>query len=708
IIAGGAGSDVVLSSGRSLTIQGLIQAADRVVLQGGDGTLIANQTSLTLDNTATVKTTDAGGSITIGGTNLVYLDGEVVTTLDTQSITLRSDLGQLDLVRTSGRVSAAGQLDISGRDLLLDGVITSTYLASGATPEVRASATRNADLHGNLTATGDVNLSVGAAVEFYDNAWRMGTLTLAAQTANFGYPVSALTADQRGATFDADTALTLAASDALNVNAAVIMTTRNASSVIDLDAANIQLVGTLHAGAKVQSNAAVANADGGVVTVTATDTLKLGVTPVNGNGIAVARGANVLSTGSITLSGGSGAGNTIHAGVGLWLDSNSRVAVQNVAGTASGSITLSASKDVLIDGYVEAAQNGGTVALSAARQLELNGYVLGYASVTMSGGTSDATGISVLSGALVYKTSGSYFVDANGRLMDASGWLRNAGGDYVNEAGTVVAVADKVVGGDPVRLTGAIVDTGANGTITVSGSGTLQLDGMLGQPYKVTGGVSARPASVAIHGSSAGQTHIFADINALTSIEITGDSLNVRAGAALKTWGTNGNIEIVGTGGVLVWGESTSGAGDAATVSSTGWAHLRGDQVYIAGNVDAKNNIWLNAVKDVTVYGNVSTTLDTTSRIDVRAGLASSVSDANARVIPADDTAKTVLRASLGAGSIYMLGAGKLTTAGTLELLAGEDMVLDASAATASGTKTVSTPIISTESVTIQVVNGYN
>ncbi|MGI9133710.1 MAG: hypothetical protein ACR2I0_07175, partial [Rhodoferax sp.] len=151
IIAGGAGSDVILSSGRSLTIQGLIQAADQVRLQGGDGTLITDNTkagylSLLLDNTATVRTTDANGAITISGTNLVYLNGAISTTLGSQAITLRSDLGDLVLDRTSGRIDAAGQLTIAAVNLDLQGPIVSSYVSADAPPEVRISATHDAAL----------------------------------------------------------------------------------------------------------------------------------------------------------------------------------------------------------------------------------------------------------------------------------------------------------------------------------------------------------------------------------------------------------------------------------------------------------------------------------------------------------------------------------------------------------------------------------
>ena len=109
VIARGAGSDVEIRSARSLAIQGLVQASDDIVLHGGDGTRVTDANasgylSLNLYNTATVRTMDAGGSITLSGTNLVWLDGAVQTDLASQAIALRSDQGDLVLNRTSGRV----------------------------------------------------------------------------------------------------------------------------------------------------------------------------------------------------------------------------------------------------------------------------------------------------------------------------------------------------------------------------------------------------------------------------------------------------------------------------------------------------------------------------------------------------------------------------------------------------------------------------
>ncbi|MFM8546432.1 MAG: hypothetical protein ACKODB_02225, partial [Betaproteobacteria bacterium] len=124
VIAGGSGSDIVLGSSRSLTVLGTIQAADRVELRGGDGQRISSGSltitdaatgatstlqgfySLIIQNTAKIVTTDAGGSVTLVGTNKVLIDGAVLTQQSTVPVVIESELGLLNLNRSSGRIDA--------------------------------------------------------------------------------------------------------------------------------------------------------------------------------------------------------------------------------------------------------------------------------------------------------------------------------------------------------------------------------------------------------------------------------------------------------------------------------------------------------------------------------------------------------------------------------------------------------------------------
>ncbi|MEX8493277.1 MAG: hypothetical protein AB3X43_04715, partial [Sphaerotilus sp.] len=260
IIARGAGSDVIIRSARSLVVEGLIEAADQVILHGGDGTLIDDSTtsgheSLRLQNTARVITNDAGGSIALSGTNQVFLDGAVQTVRADQTITLRSDLGLLTLNRTSGRVLAAGQLDIAARDLVIDGPITSTYRRSDSLPEVRLVALDSLALGGNLTAAGAVVAQAGGGLGMLDSAWRAGSIDLKARQIDFGSALDVPEARRRGATVEAETALDITATDQLTVNAATQLVTSAARSTLNVQAGQVLIAGTVYAGARTDRGA---------------------------------------------------------------------------------------------------------------------------------------------------------------------------------------------------------------------------------------------------------------------------------------------------------------------------------------------------------------------------------------------------------------------------------------------------------------------
>ncbi|MBF0170377.1 MAG: hypothetical protein HQK87_04705, partial [Nitrospinae bacterium] len=699
VLAHGAGRDVTIRSGRSLTIEGLIEANDQVRLTGGDGTLVttpgaSGYRSFTLANTATVRTLDAGGGITLTGTNQVYLDGTVETSLANQTISLSSSQGELILNRTSGRINAAGQLDISARDMVLDGPVISTFVAGNATAEIRLSAVRDAYLNGNLTTAsqGDVSVSVGRSLSMIDSAWSAGSFTVAATDVTLGDGAG------RGVTLDAGSALTMNLAGKLQVHQGVLLTTRNANSTIDLAAGDINVAGTLFAGARVSGGAAIANADGADLRVTAANTLRLG------NGSV---GGNAQATGNVTLMGGSGASNLAYRGAGLWIDNRSTVASANVAASASGTITLEGRRDLRIDGFVNATRSGGIVNVAADHLLTLTGMIQGHTSVNLTGGVRDATGLTVESAALVYKRNsslnnvnqGTYFVDDQDRWMDASGNLvLDDAGNFMSEtsSGAFASISDQQ-GGEPIRLTGAVVDTGDGGTIRIQGFGTMRLDGMFGQPYKTgsTPPVAVHVGTVRILGSSTGQTLVYGDINAENLIEITGQTLTVAEGAAFKSWA--GDIDIVAGGNLLIQSNQT-GLGNAMLDAKES-VYLRANTLYQAGDVSAVNHVWLNAARDIALYGTVATSA-ADGVIDLRAGLSTTTSD--------DDARGTIARADLGAGTIYVLGDGKVQTLGSANLLAGTDLILNAMAAVDAGSRQVATPVISNEQVTYQIITGYN
>ncbi|MDO9216256.1 MAG: hypothetical protein Q7U14_03230, partial [Lacisediminimonas sp.] len=282
IFARGDGSDVTITSGRSLTIEGRIEANDQVYLHGGDGTEIAGQDSLTLSSTAFVATDGGAGSITLSGTNDVIIAGAVGGVYEAgtaREILINSDLGTVLVDRTTGRVVTSGQLDITGRDLIIDGPVTSTYVASGvaaATPEVRLTADRDMLLRGNIDVSGDLSISAGDTVEIFDTVWDVSTLSINAGNIVFGSPVSGAPSAQLGAVIQAGSRIELDASNHVGVNAGVLLLTDEMASAINIDAATIMIAGEVHAGAQWANGSASAIADQATVSVSASNLLQLG------------------------------------------------------------------------------------------------------------------------------------------------------------------------------------------------------------------------------------------------------------------------------------------------------------------------------------------------------------------------------------------------------------------------------------------------
>ncbi len=712
LIARGAGHDVRLASEGTLTIQGLVQADDAVVLSGG-----TNALSLLLEDTSTIRAVDAGGSITITGTNQVVINGQVETLLADQVISISSDLGQVLVTEIGGRIYAAGQLDISGDDLLLEGEIKSTFVSATTTPEIRLASVGNIRLNSNLTAAGDLRLDFGQFLTLEKSAVKAGSVTVSGDNMTVGGSVL-----NSGATLDAGAGLTAILPGDLIVNAGGLITAGAANAKITIEAVNVTVTGVIHAGAEIQTGAAVATGDGGDVAITASNTIRLGGVDATG---AAAPG-NVFATGNIVLNGGTGYGNVDHPGAGLWIDNNSTVKTLNVAETASGNITLNSLVDVRVDGALRAEGAGGELHVNADRMITISGLVFGHTLVDIQGGLQNPLANSVTSTAVAYlmntargtTAAGAYFVDEQGRWMTSDGSLvLDASGAVVTEDNTLEAASISATekGGNPSRLRGAIIDTGAGGEIRITGSGGLLLDGIIGQASAdptdaaVT---TAKTDKITITGAQDASVLIRADMNALNAIDVTGSSLSVLEGSALVTWGAGSHIELVAQQNLFVesdrsytvaGGATVNGLGNAI-ISSAGWLHLRGSTVYQGGDIAARDNIWINAARDVSIYGSVKTAdaVDT-ARIDIRAGLSAIVPNGAG----VDAARNTIDPDTLGFGSIYVLGKGAVVSDGNISLLAGVDVEMDASAS-AGGTRQVLTPILSSETIETDVITGYN
>ena len=722
VIARGAGRNIDLSALGQLRIQGLIQADNDVKLTGG-----VSARSLWIDNTAAVKVVDAGGSIELLGANQVFVDGTVETLRADQEISIQSTQGEVLLNETSGRINAAGLLDITGIVLTLQGPITSSFNSNSSTAEVSLTAADAIDFGTQLEAHHDaqVLITYGGTMSMVDTLVDVGTLNIVGGHLTMGATVDGV---RRGASVMAAKAIDIGLWGDLTIDPAVSLVASDQASNIVIDVNSIDILGTVHAGAEIVDGSVRASGNASTVQITAADQISLG----SRGQTTTAYSGVIRATGNITLNGGSGYGDTTYPGMGLWVDANSTVESLNIAEDASALITLNTTRDMTLNGFVLAKESSGVIDINADRKASIAGVITGHSTVNISAGLTDTLGYSVLTAAVDYKmnlavsdvngvqkiAADQYFVDENGKLMDSQGRvvIDNSGTAVVetkasdnSRVAAVVAAGASVsvgsgVGGAPIRLFGSIIDTAIGGTINIDGTGVLDLDGNIGQVYSdasLTPPTGANPTAINIQGLGTEQVHLRGDFNAHDTLKITGEDINVLEGALLKTWTAGSTLDIIGAGNILVQAQQLETGLGNATISSADTAHVRGKTIYISGDINAAKTAWINASRDVSVYGSISAkTGDATTLVHIRAGLANSVADATA-------AGASVVASSLGSGSIFVMGAANIKSDGTVNLDAGTDVVLDASASATAGDRTVQTPVLSTKTVTSQVITGY-
>ncbi|MEC9105175.1 MAG: hypothetical protein VX878_15295, partial [Pseudomonadota bacterium] len=446
-----------------------------------------------------------------------------------------------------------------------------------STPEIRLDAVDSilfgTDLIGHSDAK--VLISYGATMTMVDASMDVGNVTI-----NGGHLVMGAVVDsvRRGATMMAAHSVEIGLWGDLTIDAAARIVTSGAASTIDIDVTALDTIGTIYAGATADSGVLTATGDGAEVVITVADQLSMGTRQAAG----VAYGGNIRATGDITLNGGAGSGDEAYPGTGLWVDARSTVESMNVAGDGAGTVTLNTQRNMMLNGYVLAKGAGGVVDINAGKEANISGVITGHTSVDISGGQTDSFGFSVQSSELIYRmnrevldatgaqviAANTYFVDEDGYLM-ASDLLAiaDSAGDLIQEttdadgqiqAAVAAAGATSVsttVTGTPIRITGAVIDTGEGGSIRIEGTGLLDLNGNIGQ--LAVGGV-ANPATVEIESLGTAQMMIRADVHARTLIDISGQDLNLIEGAYVRATDSSGRVNMIAEGNVLIQSQQLS------------------------------------------------------------------------------------------------------------------------------------------------------
>ncbi|MBV5330735.1 MAG: LEPR-XLL domain-containing protein, partial [Chlorobium sp.] len=710
IVAGGTDSDISLASEGSLTIQGRLDAYHDVILSGGSVEQ-ADALSLKIDNTARILSSGGGGTITLGGANEVVIDGVVGTgSTSLASLNITSTYGTVTVTQASGWVTADAPLTIRGKDIDIDGVVES-IAADGTAQEVLFAAVDTLTVHGDVTSIGDLRLHAGSLVAIYDatvavtgagallEVFSDGDISSSSVGIADGH---AVLADgemyQLGATIQGTGLVHFQADGDLTIGSAVLVGSNAAGSSILLEADTATVIGSVLAGANVTSGSAVWTVNNATLSLDLTNQLVMGGNAFTINGTTTSwqpQGGNLKSTGDLTLtvSGGSNA-------VSISQNSLSSISADSTGGgslsTAAtpSDLTVDANHSVNLYGSIQANQAGAVIDIDSGATLLIDGIVEAGAQLSL-----DANALIV--NTLIYQRGGTgnlYFVDDTGRLMDGQGNLVDADGHYVDEDGD--SVATPVAGGNPIRLSGGILNTLAGGSIDITATGAVNLNGQVGKPIITNQVVSVNVSDITV--TTSGDIGVSGLVNANTAITLVGDDISVFAGGVVKTRGAAGEVRLDASGNVYVASDTLLIDGkNEAEVTAAALLHVSGVNLQLDGSInahgDSSSRLLTNAATSLTVTG----VLTSTGIADIRGGVNLSQSDAQLE-------ATTVDAANLGAALITISNQGGILVDGDINLTNGGDLSISSTAELQDGQLALLTPVISTEVLTIQVVTGYS
>jgi hypothetical protein len=726
IIAGGEGSDIILNADTSLTIRGNLKAYDDVIITGGS-VQSEGQESLRVEGTSKILSTGGGGELKLSGVNDVVINGVVGTGSNTLSaVDVSSEHGKVTVLKESGLITADTGLTISGKDVDIQGVIQSTAQnIDGAEVDIRAQ--RNLTVQANINVQADLALHAGNTVDIFNSVIKVesadSTLTVTSDgdiTSSKGAIASGHKSVPdgdyyyQGATIQGTGIVTFDAADELTIGNAVRVGTSEANSKIVLEGSTVTVIGSALAGATFEKDSEKWTGADSTLDINASERVNVGGEILNEKLIATQQGGTLQSSGDLTIDvvGGSNA-------VSLSQNSLSSITADaleppvvtpeaggdkeheaQVSDAPSSHVVINTDHGIVVNGLIQANDAAGTVSITTGDQAHFNGVVEAGRNITVTAGDDD-TGISILSEDHVYKrdSSGTYFVDTNGRLMDGLGNLVNADGNYVDEAGVLLADGTSPVkGADPVRLSGATFDVAAGGTIDFSAVDDIYLGGQVGRPVSKDGKISVNPVEINI-ASSAGNSKIGGLVNALNKVTVTGKDATVLAGGVVRTRSDIGEVFFNVSGNILVAGDD--GVKGAGMVTAAERVHFFGDNVRLDGNIsataDADSLILANGVASVIVGGK----LVSQGNIELRGGVGADWTEEQL-------TAASVDVSSLGDAYVKVVGAGSVHSEGDINITAGGDFGVASEAQLGEGQKSIQVPIITNKAHKVKVVTGYN
>jgi len=691
VLARGSGSEISLHAANKLTIGGRLEADRDIRLTAGT-TLAVGEVSIVTESTSSMKSLGGGGAINVIGLNAVSIDSRIGPgSASLNRVRIESTAGTLSVEGASGWIETDGDIQLVGQDVELAGVIRNLAVASERyAVDVQAHDTAN--VTANIDAVGSVRIQSNHGVSLSNGNVSVSGVghTILVQTGG-SIAVGAVAFDasgkplQHGELISAPQEVRLVASGSAIVSAGAQIMTSGAGSLIRVDGTNVDLAGSLRAGAMLGQSQQVQWVGGSAdVQISARELLTIGGQAADGQGF-VAVGGSVQATDEIAVSASGGS-----SPIGLSINSLSSItsdatgafgASTAVFAIPSGPsrVRIETDRQGQIYGLIRAASSGldpashpDTVDINVGGLLLVDGFIDGDDRVSLTGGSDARSGISVLLTSVLVQT------DAQGNeLTDGEG--------------------------KPIRIAGGTIKTGFGGKVTVTGTQDLAIGGVVGQPY-VNGNVFVVDTAAVDMLSTAGDVNVTGNINARDAVNLSGENVNLLPGAVVKARAAAGNVSLHATGssspalpaGAVYVGSSDDGSG-SALVDAGGLVHVFGDSIRVDGSVGPSgtaDRILFSAIHDIVVTGLVKAD----SRIEFNAG-----------VDPAWTTQLTdgsITVGQLSGGNIRVLGAGRLDSANQAQLKAGGDVEVKGQASAGADSVPLLVPYITQDATTIDVVVG--
>ncbi|MEL6165767.1 MAG: hypothetical protein AAFR37_19130, partial [Cyanobacteria bacterium J06628_3] len=385
----------------------------------------------------------------------------------------------------------------------------------------------------NIISQGTVKIEAGNIIEAYNGQILVqGTgevlnisQTNAGGTIEFGRTILLENGEyqQQGLDLAGVDKVTISGTQEVKIGSGVRIFSSGDNSTIDLSGDEINITGSLLAGASLSENTINWTGEAANININATDVIKFGGDGVE-DGKMVARGGSAAATGKVDIDITGGANKldfSMNKFSSIKSDATARFAEtdKEIFGDSTDSeINITAQGQVEIDGLIQAYDHKADISIDSSGLLLINGYLQADKNLTLTGGT-NADGYGLMLTRLVYE-------DSQGRLVNSSGFYINDKGEYVDEQGVKLAVdAAPISSPEDVksldRVSGGTLETAFGGNINISAEGDIVLSGQI-SPFD--NGVNAETVTITSE-NNAGDVFIDNAIGASGQIIIKGNNL---------------------------------------------------------------------------------------------------------------------------------------------------------------------------------------